>query len=92
LKQFSRKNEYYKYYNSEGISTRIKVSEFNQDSFGCLIKFFQNGHWFYHHPKVKFKDQFDCINFILKNLENTNLVFEIIGLKENLSNKSNKEK
>lgn len=88
MKQFSKKNGYYKYYNSDGLSTRIKVNELEIDSKGILIKFLQNGHWMYHTPDAKkhnFENAFDCINFILKNLENENLVFEVISLKEKLN-------
>ena len=80
-KQFSKKNGFYKYYNSEGKVCRIKISDKIkcQENFECLISFWHanDAEWKMHSPSKVFKDIFEVINFILKNLENDRVVFKI---------------
>ena len=80
-KQFSKKNGFYKYYNSEGKVCRIKVANNIkcQENFECIVSFWQptDAEWKMHIPSKKFKDAFDAINFILKNLETSGTIFKI---------------
>ena len=71
-------NGYFKFYNKEGMSTRIKCSEpINGE---VLIKFKNKNaaEWLYHAPQRKFRNCLEVTNFILKNLENENMVFKIV--------------
>jgi len=72
-------NGYYKFYNKEGLSCRIKCTD--EVSGNVLIKFKGRDEaiWAYHSPKRTFRNCLDVTNFILKNLENPNMVFKIVG-------------
>ena len=80
------KNGYYKYYNSAGVSTRIR-NEFKPEAGvlkRALIKFklVDEISWMYHTPTKSFKDQFEVMNHVLKNLESENMVFKIYNIDE----------
>jgi len=88
-KKYSKENGYYKYYNSEGLKCRIKVTKNarcrKDDNFIIAFLRPQDYNWNYHMPVDKkskkvviFKDCFDAINFILKNLETDGTIFKII--------------
>jgi len=73
-------NGYYKFYNKEGISCRIKCTDVINGT--ALIKFKHRDEpgWLYHSPERKFGHILEAVNFVLKNLENTGMIFKIIPL------------
>ena len=77
-------NGYFKFYNKEGLSCRVKCPKEIQKE--ILIKFKNRDEtaWAYHSPKRTFRNCLEVVNFILKNLENENMVFKIISLKETI--------
>ena len=81
MEKYTKKDGYYKYYNSEGKKCRIKIEPelLNGKNFKVFVWFKKedDAHWLVHQPKKKFRDAFHVINFILKNLENDNLIFKI---------------
>jgi len=81
MKKYTKKDEYYKYYNAEGKKCRIKIEPklLCERNFKVFVWFKNENdvNWLVHQPKKKFKDVFHVINFILKNLENNNLIFKI---------------
>jgi hypothetical protein len=88
-KKYSKTNGYYKYYNSEGLKCRIKVTKNakcrKNDAFTIAFLRPFDYNWNYDIPvdkknkKMKiFKDCFDVINFILKNLETDGTIFKIL--------------
>jgi len=84
MKKHSKNNGYFKYYNKEGKSCRIKFdNDFKfieeKKKFNIIIKFKKDDEtlWNYHSPFRKFKSIFEIINYILKNLENDKMVFKI---------------
>ena len=82
MKKYNSKNGYFKHYNKNGHSCRIKVSKkaLNKTNSEFLIKFkkAKDETWLYHYPSKKFRCVNEVITFILKNLENKNLVFKVI--------------
>jgi len=88
-KKFSKENNYYKYYTSDGLKCRIKVTKDakcrKNDSFTIAFMRPYDYNWNYHIPYDKknknyrkFKDCFEVINFILKNLETNGTIFKIL--------------
>jgi len=79
--EYKSKNGYFKHYNKEGISCRIKVKKeaLNKIDSDFIIAFKRKRDlgWNYHSPKKKFRCINAVINHILKNLENKNMVFKI---------------
>ena len=75
-------NGYYKHYNKEGRSCRIKVSRKalsrTDDEFILKYRSKSMEHWLYHSPRGKFRCANAVIVHILKNLENDNMIFKII--------------
>lgn len=71
-------NGYFKFYNKDGVSCRIKCDqEINGE---VLIKFKSKDDdgWFYHSPRREFGNSLDVANFILKNLENQDMIFKVL--------------
>jgi len=68
---------YYKFYNAEGKSCRVKCKSVEGS---CIIKFKHvNEHeWLYHSPNRDFNSCTDAINFILKNLISDGMIFKVV--------------
>ena len=79
-------NGYYKFYNKNGLQCRIKCEAEKIDG-EVMIKFKPKDQteWMYHMPKRKFRHCLEVTNFILKNLENNNMVFKVVVPHEKLS-------
>jgi len=81
MKDFKSSNGYYKYYNKEGKACRIKIEDKlkNKKNFNCFIwfKYPKKDYWMIHEPNKKFKDVFQVINYLCKNLETNNIVFKV---------------
>jgi hypothetical protein len=77
-------NGYFKFYNKEGISCRIKCND--EVDGAILIKFKQKeeANWMYHVPNRGFRNCLEVSNFILKNLENDNMVFKIVSMQKTI--------
>jgi len=80
--KYKSKNGYFKHYNKEGISCRIKVakSALAKTDSELMVKFkgSKDEFWSWHFPRRKFRDASEVIVFILKNLVNENMVFKIV--------------
>ena len=70
-------NGYYKFYNKAGISCRIKCEVEAKGQVLIKFKHRDDHQWLYHVPDKKFRNCLEITNFILKNLENQNMVFKI---------------
>jgi hypothetical protein len=80
-KKFSKSNRYYKYYNKEGKSCRIKFfTDIKEEGENVILKYKEcgAGDWHYHVPKKKFKNKEELIWYICKNLENDKICFQIL--------------
>ncbi len=80
-------NGYYKFYNKEGISCRIKCDDTEEKFEGnCIIKFKQidDPTWMFHAPTKEFRNCLEVTNYILKNLENSNMVFKILPMQKRI--------
>ena len=81
MKKYSKTNGYWKYYNKEGKWCRIKFKKEVKNS-TIMIKFKKCSNnlepWMYYAPYHTFKNKFDVINYITKNLEKNGLCFQII--------------
>jgi hypothetical protein len=77
-------NGYFKFYNKNGQSCRIKCQEEIKGQ--VLIKFkpHDEGAWLYYAPKREFRNCLEVANFILKNLESNGTVFKILAFKKNI--------
>jgi hypothetical protein len=86
------KNGYYKFYNSQGIYCRIKCN--NVENNEVLIKFKQKNetNWMYHSPNKRFHSCLEVANYILKNLDNQNMIFKIIPINHSLKESINETK
>jgi hypothetical protein len=75
-------NDYFTYYNKNGLKAKIKVSKnaFDKKNSQFLIKFQRpsDEEWLYHYPSKKFGCHLEVINYILKNLETNNSRFKIL--------------
>jgi len=85
-KEFSKKNMYYKYYNADNIPFRLKIDPalqcYDLSNENIIIKFKDKNdiEWNYHIISTidkKINNVFDIINYIAKNISNTNLVFNV---------------
>jgi len=72
------KNGFYKYFNKDGKCARIKFTDCFKDA-KVMIKFKKKDEfeWKYHSPDKIFKEQGDVIRFIMNNLENDCVFFEV---------------
>jgi hypothetical protein len=79
-------NGYFKFYNGSGIPCRIKCQ--GEVKGTALIKFKHKDttDWMYHVPNKKFRNCLEVVNFILKNLENKEMIFKIISMQESIGN------
>ena len=80
MKQYSKKNGYFKYYNKDGVSLRIKIdmTRCHFEPQHVLISFtHSDGSWVHHIPEKKFTDIHDIVNHVCRNTENKNVVFRI---------------
>jgi len=79
--KYSKKEGYYKYYNKEGKSCRIKIEDKlrNKRKFRCFVWFrYPNDvNWMVHEPSKKFNDVFHVINYLCKNLETDKMIFKV---------------
>lgn len=81
MKKFNRKNGYFKHYNSNGTSIRIKVKGICISNSRVIIKFKnqEDIEWLYQIPDTMFTSSNDAINHICKHTENPNMVFQILS-------------
>ena len=79
--KYKSKNGYFKHYNKDGISCRIKIAKDallkTNNEFIITFKHKNDLSWKYHSPEKNFRCVNEVIVFILKNLENKNMVFKI---------------
>ena len=80
--KYKRKYGYYKYYNKDGKKCRIKFLDnfqVHERPFQILVKFKLPGddEFAYHSPNKTFYGVQDIIHYILSNLENDGVIFEI---------------
>lgn len=82
-KKYSKRNGYYKYYNKNGVSCRVKFENkmaINSKTANVIIEFNKENDIEVsnmHMPARYFNNDFEILNFILKNLETSNLVFKV---------------
>jgi len=83
MKQYSKKNGYYKHYTATGKKFRVKivptVQEHNSSN-NVLIKFKTDKHsegWMYTYPTAKLDSVNSVINYLGKNTENTGNIYEV---------------
>jgi len=78
--KYSRKNGYYKYYNKEGKQCRVKFIENIENSRALFKLIYPNSEdpISMYITRKTFKDNFEILHHIVKNLETDGLVIEII--------------
>jgi len=79
-KRYKKSNGYYKFYNAEGVPCRIKFDSPPKNNQDILLKF-KNKYetkWLLVVPNQKFSSESQVLNYILKNLQNTDMVFKVI--------------
>jgi len=78
---YKSKKGYFKHYNANGISCRIKVTRYaltkTDSEFLIAFKSKKEEFWNYHSPDRKFRCVNEVIVFILKNLISKNMIFKI---------------
>lgn len=75
------KNGYYKYYNAEGKSCRIKiyVDKIKLPDTGILLKYKgpEDIFWNYHVPNKHFGNVFEIIKYLSKNTEVDGTIYKV---------------
>jgi len=89
MKKYKSARGYYKYYNSEGKSLRIKFSkEFKEleckerepnEKFKISLKFKHDEHWHYHTPSKSFANIFDVIKYLCTNTTTEGTIFKVLS-------------
>jgi len=78
MKKYSKKNNWYKFYNNKGDSCRIKIKAEISNSFVIIkFKYEEDVEWLYHSPNKKFRNCQDIIWYITNNLEKNKMLFEV---------------
>ena len=79
MNKFKSKNGYYKYYNKDGKWCRIKVDCDINGKVLFVLRYPNDGYVTpnYYSPNKKFKNAFDVIKHICKNLETNGLIVEV---------------
>ena len=69
---------YYKYYNAEGLSCKVKIEdEFEDKRVVLSLKYPKDERGVMHIPDKIFKNGYHVINYICKNLETDKLVVSV---------------
>jgi len=76
-----KKKEYFRFWTESGISCRIKIKDSISGKVLIQMKKEHDSSWLYYSPDRDFSNALDVSNYILKNLENSDMTFKVSPMK-----------
>lgn len=88
-KKYCKANGYFKFYNHDKISVRIKCPDLIENG-SVILKFKgeKEERWSYYSPRKIFNSAAEVIHYITTNLENPGLVFKMLPAADDIQSEA----